>query len=267
MSDLTIKRGDNRSISLAITDPAGIGADPNDPTTWPPLNLTGCELWFYVKADTDDPDSAAVIQKSTGSGITVTDVLLGLATVSIDPIDTVDLPKKYLNVDLLYEVQVQDATNKIITVADGTIEIEADIVIAPDDAIPAPGSTFTYDPTTSEGRIRLLCQDFDPREMIFSDAEITAFSEMTDGNILYAAAMALEVIAANEVYVQKRIKILDLWTDGPREAEQLMKLAAGLREQATMLAPADDMFDWAEMVVDTFSLRERMWKDAMRESS
>lgn len=124
---------------------------------------------------------------------------------------------------------------------------------------------FTYDPTTPEGKVRLLAQDFDAEEPIFSDQEIQAFLDLNAANIKWAAAQALEVIAANEVYVQKRIKILDLWTDGPREAEQLRELAKSYRDQAnTLIDDPDEMFDWAEHVFNPFTWRERIFNELMR---
>jgi hypothetical protein len=124
--------------------------------------------------------------------------------------------------------------------------------------------TWTYDVTTEQGKVRLLCQDFDTAEPIFSDAEIQAFYDMNQQDIWYAAAQALEVIAANEVYVQKRIKILDLWTDGPREAEQLCKLAASLRATSTAMSDQLYAFDWATLIYDLPSYREFVIKDYLR---
>src|SRR5688572_15056931 len=124
--------------------------------------------------------------------------------------------------------------------------------------------TFTYDPTTTEGRVRLLCQDFDAEEPIFDDLEITAFLDMNDGDIRFAAAQALEVIAANEVYVQKRIKVLDLWTDGPREAERLLEIAQRYRDQAIAQASGENLFDWAEQVYNNWTWGERIYKEMLR---
>jgi hypothetical protein len=124
--------------------------------------------------------------------------------------------------------------------------------------------TFTYDPTTTEGRVRLLAQDFDASEPIFDDSEIEAFLDMNEGDIRFAAAMALEVLAANEVYVQKRIKILDLWTDGPREADQLLRIAESYRKQAIDNVSADETFDWAEHVYNAWTAHERVVNDLLR---
>jgi len=266
MSDLVLKRGDDETVQLLLTDPEGVGADPDDPSTWPPIDLAGATLWWYVKASTTDSDAEAIIAKTTGTGIAVIGPTAdGRADVTIVPADTETLPNWQLDTELDWEVQLKDAANKIRTVGEGTVTIESDIVLTPNPLDPTPATSWTYDPTTSAGQVRLLAQDFDVEEPIFSDAEIAAFLSLNSDDVRYAAAQALEVIAANEVYVQKRIKILDLWTDGPREAEQLMKLAAQYREQANANATVDEMFDWAELVYNEFTWVERVNNEFQRE--
>jgi hypothetical protein len=125
--------------------------------------------------------------------------------------------------------------------------------------------TWTYDVTTDSGKVRLLAQDFDQEAQIFSDAEIQAFMDLNNQDVWYAAAQALEVIAANEVYVQKRIKILDLWTDGPREAERLIAIAKSYRETSTAMAPVEEAFDWATLIYNVFDYREFVFKEYQRQ--
>lgn len=132
--------------------------------------------------------------------------------------------------------------------------------------------SFTYDVTTQAGKVRLLCQDFDQSNPIFTDDEITAFLGLNpDGppndQIRLGAAQALDVIAASEVYVHKRIRTLDLTTDGPSEAVQLRILAAELRRQVNEGdGNHSGMFDWAEQVFDEFSERERIVKQYLRQA-
>lgn len=118
---------------------------------------------------------------------------------------------------------------------------------------------MTYNPATDAGRVRLLCTDTGTVEM-FSDAEIVVFLELCGNVILLAAAMALDVTAASEVLVQKRIQLMDLKTDGPGEAAALKVVAESYRTQAASLLG----FDWAENPVDVFALREKLEKDALR---
>lgn len=126
---------------------------------------------------------------------------------------------------------------------------------------------FTLDYSTSAGKVRLLISDIDANTPIFQDDAIAAFVAMTPGgNVKRAAALALLTLAANETLVQKRIKTLDLSTDGPAEAEALRKLAVDLRKQADEDETADDggAFDWAEMVTNPFVYEERLVKDRQR---
>jgi hypothetical protein len=128
--------------------------------------------------------------------------------------------------------------------------------------------TATYDPTTPAGQVRLLAQDSslaDPGGPIFGDEEIGAFLNLNGGDVRLAAASALDVIAASEIYVQKRIKLLDLVTDGVQEGQQLHVLAEALREQvASGIGNPAGMFDVAEQVNDEFSQRERLRKQFLR---
>lgn len=124
----------------------------------------------------------------------------------------------------------------------------------------------SYDATdlTNRNLVRLLINDTDTTEgkFIFNDEEIDGFLTLEGSDVRLAAAQALDTIAVNEVLVQKRIKLLEIQTDGPAEAKALMARAEQLRD--TVDADAD--FDWAEMVVDDFSARERIWKEQQRES-
>ena len=74
-------------------------------------------------------------------------------------------------------------------------------------------------------------------------------------------------MASDEVYVQKAIKLMDLSTNGPAVADALLKRAAALRAQADVAAEdalGDDEFTYAEWVVNDFSGREYLDKEALR---
>jgi len=118
----------------------------------------------------------------------------------------------------------------------------------------------SYDPTTDAGKVRLLISDTDVSNEVFTDTEISTFLTLEGDSVYLAAAQALDTLASNEVLVQKRIKMLDLSTDGPAESRELRARASSLRDQH------DDVtdFDIAEMVVDDFSARERLAKQALR---
>lgn len=124
--------------------------------------------------------------------------------------------------------------------------------------------SFSYDPATDAGKVRLLCTDTVAANEIFTDAEISAFMSMEGSNIKKSAALALETIASSEVLVQKRIRLLDLTTDGPSESEELLRRARELRDQAEI----DELevtsgIDYAEMITDDFSLREHIINEAL----
>ena len=120
------------------------------------------------------------------------------------------------------------------------------------------------DYSTDAAKVRLLISDIDDVAQIFNDQAIDAFLSMAlDGNIKRAAAQALLVMATNEILVQKRIKLLDLSTDGPAEAKALQDLAKQYREEAD-LEEVDDAFDWAEQINTTAQYREFLYKDGLR---
>lgn len=126
---------------------------------------------------------------------------------------------------------------------------------------------FTLDYSTSTGKVRLLISDIDATNPIFADAAIDAFIAMArGGQVKRAAALALRTLAANETLVQKRIKTLDLSTDGPAEAEALRKLANDLEDQANEDEATEDggSFDWAEMVTNPATFDERLFKERQR---
>ena len=82
---------------------------------------------------------------------------------------------------------------------------------------------------------------------------------------LRAAALAAEGIASSELMIQKVITILDLKTDGAKVAAEWRMKAKQWRElYESALGEADEAFDWAEIVYDPFSARERVAAQALR---
>lgn len=90
---------------------------------------------------------------------------------------------------------------------------------------------ITVDPTTDVGRVRLLATDLDEVSPLLSDAQITALLNLSDNRVLRAAAQALDTIASSEALVSKKIRTLDLQTDGPAVAKELRERAKSLRQQ------------------------------------
>lgn len=91
------------------------------------------------------------------------------------------------------------------------------------------GPPVVLDPTTAVGQVRLLISDTDEDNLVFSDAEISAFLALEGASVRLAAAQALDTIASNEVMVSKVIRTQDLATDGAKVADALRKHAASLR--------------------------------------
>lgn len=124
---------------------------------------------------------------------------------------------------------------------------------------------FTFDVSSERGKVRLLVPDTSPTAFVFEDAEVDAFLAIEGNSVRRAAALALETLASNQALVLKVIKLMDLQTDGAKLSDALLKRAGLLRAQAD----DDDMaagglFDWAEMVLDPFSARERLVNQGVR---
>lgn len=92
--------------------------------------------------------------------------------------------------------------------------------------------TFTYDPTTTAGKVRLLCTDKDDTNQIFTDGEIAAFLAMNGNDYRLAAAQAIDQIASSQVLILKYISANGLTTNGKAVAEALHLQAESLRQQA-----------------------------------
>src|SRR5258708_31123537 len=120
--------------------------------------------------------------------------------------------------------------------------------------------SFSYDPTTTAGQVRLLITDTDSANALFSDEEITAFLALESGVVRRAAAMALDVTAASQTLLLKKITLLDLATDGPALGNALRTQATALREQEEVVGS----FDWAEEITSEVGYRERIWNQALR---
>ena len=117
--------------------------------------------------------------------------------------------------------------------------------------------SWSYDPGTDVGRVRLLIPDRNESSPIFSDEEIEAFLDLEASNVKLGTAAALGAIASDEVLVQKRIKLLDLTTDGPAESVALLARAAELRRQVEAGSEADGAeFVTAEVAHGIFAQRD-----------
>jgi hypothetical protein len=98
----------------------------------------------------------------------------------------------------------------------------------------------TYDPATPVGQVRLLINDTDVTDPVFSTTDLQAFLVLEGDVVKLAAAQALDVIADDEALTSKAIRTQDLQTDGAKVADSLRKRAAALRAQVTADVDAED---------------------------
>jgi len=125
--------------------------------------------------------------------------------------------------------------------------------------------TYTYVLANTIGQVRLLIPDRVETDAFFSDEEISALLALESDNVRRATAMALETMASSEAFVQKVIRVLDLSTNGAATSAALLQRAAMLKKQADAAELVGDSgFDIAEWVVNDFSARERITKEALR---
>lgn len=112
---ITLQKGDTEFIELSLTNPDGT-----------PLNLAGiAQIYFTVKRRLSDPDSAAILSKSLGSGIAITDAAAGSALIIIAGADTRNLLRNTLDRDLQCDVIVVDTIGQEFQVARDTLRIES----------------------------------------------------------------------------------------------------------------------------------------------
>lgn len=116
MTDLRMTRGDSKAFAFALTDASG-----------DPIDLTGASVWMTAKEAFSDTDAGATFQKTNLDGITVLDEDNGLIRVELVPDDTDGLDDK--RVRLLYDIQVLDADDKVITPVSGRIVVSPDVTL------------------------------------------------------------------------------------------------------------------------------------------
>lgn len=105
---------------------------------------------------------------------------------------------------------------------------------------------------------------------MLTDADILGlldqYSDSPDVAVKRAAADAMDIIASSEAMISKKIKILDLQTDGASIADSLRKHAQSLRDEVLNKDNQEPCFDIAEQINDGPGYCEKLIKDTMRES-
>lgn len=95
----------------------------------------------------------------------------------------------------------------------------------------------TYDLNTDIGKVRLLIGDHPKAgeestyEFMYSDKEIQAFLDLSNGSVYLAAATTLDMIAADWSKTSRSVSILDISVSDGDYAGALRDRANALREQ------------------------------------
>lgn len=125
--------------------------------------------------------------------------------------------------------------------------------------------TFTYDPATDLGFVRLLIPDTIQENATFSDEEITVFLTREGGDVWGAASTACLVLANSETLVGKVVSILGVSTNGAAVGAALRAQAGEYRRRVGTAALIGDAgfvggeyMAIASGVSDTFSAGESL---------
>jgi hypothetical protein len=102
-------RGDTAAWDFTVTEPDGTAVDLTD----------AAGIRFTAKNRPTDADGAAVIAKTVGDGVTVTNAAGGVLRVQLAEDD--------VPLSLSWDLQLADDADGVYTVAAGRLEIKADI--------------------------------------------------------------------------------------------------------------------------------------------
>jgi hypothetical protein len=105
VQNFEIHAGDSRDIVVTVTDSQGAAVD-----------LTGAAVAWQLARSAGS--AAAVVSKSLGAGIAITDGPNGVFTVTLDPADTESLTGLYY-----HEAEVTDAAGNRSTVLTGVATV------------------------------------------------------------------------------------------------------------------------------------------------
>lgn len=108
--NIEIYRGDNRTFLVAVKDGDGAVVD-----------ITGASIKFSVKEEISDTDY--VIQKTVGSGITITGAANGIYEVYLVPADTQNIDVGVYE----YDSELTTAAGNVYTLIRGEFTVQAEI--------------------------------------------------------------------------------------------------------------------------------------------
>ena len=116
---LTIRRGDDEVIFGRISD-----------RKCQPVDITGWQIWFSVKRRWPDSDAEAVLIKTNGPDLDISDPLLGEFEVRINNPDFASIPNTERSY-FLYDVQIKkNPGGGVKTLGQGDFIILGDITFA-----------------------------------------------------------------------------------------------------------------------------------------
>lgn len=122
---------------------------------------------------------------------------------------------------------------------------------------------MAYNPSTDEGRVRLLVSDTDDNAREWTDAEITAALSL-GGTVHQAAAILLRALAGNEARLLKKIETHGLKTDGPALSRELRELANDIEAQGAAIADGAGEPFIIEVGAGIFGARRRRDNERLR---
>lgn len=93
--------------------------------------------------------------------------------------------------------------------------------------------SFSYDASTTAGRVRLLIADTNAASYVFEDAEIAALLSIAGDEILLAAAQGLRSIAASKAKLSIYYSVNGFSMDRRSVAKTLLDIADRLEESAS----------------------------------
>jgi len=109
--DLEMFRGNNRVFSLAVQRDGR------------PLDISGATFRFLVRKSVGDAPSAAVITKTTGAGLAISDAPNGIVDITFVPSDTNPL---YAPQVLIFDIEMT-LSGEITTPVQGTLLVQRTI--------------------------------------------------------------------------------------------------------------------------------------------
>lgn len=123
--------------------------------------------------------------------------------------------------------------------------------------------SFTYDLTTSIGKVRNLIGDTTQTGAIFTDEEITSILSIQGSDVLNAAALALTRIAASKALLSKKKSAGNYSEDLTQIAKDCLAVAKEFRDMA-LSTPADAV---AEQILTDFNYNDILKNKALRDES